>query len=239
MTLNLNQTQKTFLKWLVEIVREKNFNEDNLIFLFTTSWTKLLDGRIEEIIPEEMNLQRTTLDALIKQSYLTGKEDDGDYVCSLTQKAYQAVDSDFISSSEESKKVVNYHNNFQNAQIGNVANELNDNAQQTASNFTQSNNPQASELLQIITELRQIIASLPTDIQQEIAPNLEYVSAEVQKPEEKREFHRLRQTLTKVGSSIIQGATLINNAGNIAKALPLLTTLAQSLGIHLQLPPGL
>lgn len=238
MTLNLNQTQKTFLKWLVKVVRQEKFNQDDLIFIFTTSWTKLSDSRIEEIIPEEMDLNPTTLDALASDGCLICRKNDGVYYCSLTEKAYQAVDSNFTPLSNEPTKIVNHHNDFRGAQIGNVANELNDNAQQTASNFTQSNNPQATELLQIITELQQIITSFPTDIQAEIAPNIEYVSAEAQKPEEERHFPRLRQALTKIGSSIRKGATLINNAGNIAKALPLLTTLAESFGIHLQLPPG-
>lgn len=98
MTSNLNQTQRNFLEWLVKIVREENFAEDNLIFVFTTSWTKLLDGNIEEEIPNNLNFQRATLEVLHKEGYLHCSYQDpneSQYTCSLTQKAYQIVDCNF------------------------------------------------------------------------------------------------------------------------------------------------
>jgi hypothetical protein len=99
MSSNLNQTQQSFLQWLVETVRKEQFLEDNLIFTFTNSGIKLLDGTIQENVPEDLNLQRGTLDVLNREGYIYVNHrgtDSYQYTCSLTQKAYETVDSQFI-----------------------------------------------------------------------------------------------------------------------------------------------
>jgi hypothetical protein len=123
MTSTLNQTQQTFLKWLVETVRKENFREDNLMFLFARSLVKLCDGIIEEEIPEELNLQRATLDVLYREGYLhcSGKDHDA-YICSLTQKAYQIVDCNFVLPPENQANNINI-NNSTGVQIGNSSNQ--------------------------------------------------------------------------------------------------------------------
>lgn len=121
MQLNLNQTQQSFLKWLVTIVRREHFQEDNLIFAFTTSWTKLLDGSIEEIIPDDLCFSQTTLDVLIRERYLQCSYEDPDgsqYICSLTQEAYQIVDCNFISPPTNQINHITV-NNSTGVQIGN------------------------------------------------------------------------------------------------------------------------
>jgi hypothetical protein len=233
----LNQNQKKFLWWLVETVKKEGFNEDNLIFLFMMGATKLIDHSIEKYIPEEMNLQRATLDALEEEGCLTCQREDGDYVCSLMGKAYQIVATDFSSSPEEPRGVVNqFYNDFRGAQIGNVANELKDSGQQTASIFTQ--NPQTAELLKLITEIQQATATLPPEAQSAINSDLQCIKAEAQKSEADRHFPSLRQSLTQIVGSISKGASVINGVNNIAKASLAVKSLAEAFGIHLQLPPG-
>lgn len=117
----LNQTQQAFLKWLVEIVRKDRFQEDNLIFFFTNSWKKLTDTKITTIIPDDLCLSQTTLDVLIRKSYLhcSYKDPDGSqYTCSLTQEAYQIVDCNFISLPTNQGNNITV-NNSTGVQIGN------------------------------------------------------------------------------------------------------------------------
>jgi RIP homotypic interaction motif len=121
MSSTLNQTQQDFLKWLVEIVRKNRFQEDNLIFLFTNSWKKLTDTIIEETIPDNLYFSQTTLDILIRKSYLhcSHKDPDGSqYTCSLTQEAYQIVDCNFISPPTNHGNNISV-NNSTGVQIGN------------------------------------------------------------------------------------------------------------------------
>ncbi len=121
MSSTLNQTQQDFLKWLVEIVRKDRFQEDNLIFLFTNSWKKLTDTIIEETIPDDLYFSQTTLDVLIRKSYLhcSYKDPDGSqYTCSLTQEAYQIVDCNFISLPTNHGNNITV-NNSTGVQIGN------------------------------------------------------------------------------------------------------------------------
>lgn len=121
MVSNLNQTQQSFLKWLVKIVRKEHFKEDNLIFAFTTSWTKLLDGSIEEIIPDDLCFSRSTLDVLNSEGYLHCSHRDLDgsqYICSLTQEAYQIVDCNFILPPTNQGNNITI-NNSTGVQIGN------------------------------------------------------------------------------------------------------------------------
>ena len=75
-----------------------------------------------------------------------------------------------------------FNNNLQGANIGNFANEVKDNAQQTASNFTQTSGASIAELLQLITNLRQTADQFPSDIREELIIDVEDVELEVQKP---------------------------------------------------------
>jgi RIP homotypic interaction motif len=121
MSSTLNQTQQIFLKWLVEIVRKDRLQEDNLIFFFTKSWNKLTDTKIAEIIPDDLCFSQTTLDILIRKSYLhcSYKDPDGsEYICSLTQEAYQIVDCNFISPPTNQGNNITV-NNSTGIQIGN------------------------------------------------------------------------------------------------------------------------
>ena len=88
-----------------------------------------------------------------------------------------------------------FNNNLQGANIGNFANEVKDNAQQTASNFTQTSGASIAELLQLITNLRQTADQFPSDIREELIIDVEDVELEVQKPAPERNLPKLKKRL--------------------------------------------
>lgn len=90
-TLNLTETQKSLLQWLVEQIRARMLNEEEIWFIWSSSGTSLVgyQGNIPDIKP-------TTLDALQSSGcLLCNKTRQTQYKCALTSKAYQAVDSNF------------------------------------------------------------------------------------------------------------------------------------------------
>jgi hypothetical protein len=232
MSLHLNQTQKDFLKWLIEIVRRDKFKEDSLYFTFTSSGSKMSDGTIETDHNDNLVLHPNTLDALNSQGFINCRKSDGVYYCSMSGKAYEIVDRDFQPLPIEPRTVIN-NNNLQGAQIGNFANELKDNAQQTASNFTQNDN---SQLLQLIDELRHTIEALPTETQETINIDLDDITEEVNKVQDQRNPQRLKHRLQGIGNAIHNAATLLKDPGDIARAITSLASLANLCGIHL--PPS-
>jgi internalin A len=126
-------------------------------------------------------------------------------------------------------------NNNQNANIANFVNEAKDNAQVTASNFSQTSGASTAELLQLITTMRQTAAQFPKEIQDDIIIDIDDVEEEIKKPENQRNLTRLRKrliALATIGTTIaipIAGITdFVNNA----------TDLGSKLGIELQLPPA-
>ena len=117
--------------------------------------------------------------------------------------------------------------------IGNVVNEAKDNAQITASNFTQTSGATTAELLQLITTLRQTVAQLPADAQEDLIIDIDDVEAEIKKPENQRNMARLKKRLT----ALVTAASLI--AGSVAatnKFADNVIDLGSKVGIELQLP---
>lgn len=89
--LNLTETQKSFLQWLVEQVRAGMLNEEEIEFTWTSDGTSL--GDYEGNVPE---VKSTTLDALQNSGcLLCDRSRKRLYKCALTSKAYEAVDSNF------------------------------------------------------------------------------------------------------------------------------------------------
>jgi hypothetical protein len=232
MSFNLNKTQKDFLQWLVEIVRKDGYKEDCLWFTFAGE-PQMSDGEIGTDYNDGLVLQPSTLDALHREEFLHCEErSPGAYCCSLSGKAYEIVDRNFQPFPIE-PKTVTYNNNLQGAQVGNFANELKDNAQQIASNFTQNDNTQ---LLQLIDELRHTIEALPTEIQETINIDLDDITEEVNKAQDQRNPQRLKHRLEGVGNAIHKAANFLKDPGDIARAITNLAGLANLCGIHL--PPS-
>jgi hypothetical protein len=232
MSFNLNKTQRDFLKWLVEIVRKDGYKEDCLWFTFAGK-PEMCDGNIQTDYNDGLVLQPSTLDALHREGFLQcEKQPQGVYHCSISGKAYEIVDRDFQPLPIE-PRTVTYNTNLRGAQVGNFAYELKDNAQQTASNFTQNDN---SQLLQLIDELRQTIEALPAETQETINIDLDDITEEVNKAQDQRNPQRLKHRLQGVGNAIHNAATLLKDPGDIARAINSLASLANLCGIHL--PPS-
>jgi len=88
-----------------------------------------------------------------------------------------------------------YNNNLQGANIGNFANEVSGNAQQTATNFTQTSGANIADILQLINNLRQTAEQFPSDIREELIIDVEDIETEIQKPEKERNFPKIRKRL--------------------------------------------
>jgi hypothetical protein len=87
--LNLTETQKSLLQWLVEQVRAEMLNEEEIWFTWTSEGTGLLgyQGNVPDV-------KTTTLDALQSNGCLScDRSHQHQYKCVLTSKAYEAVDS--------------------------------------------------------------------------------------------------------------------------------------------------
>jgi len=129
-------------------------------------------------------------------------------------------------------------NQISGSNIGNVVNEAKDNAQVTASGFTQTSGASTAELLQLVTALRETIAQLPPAAQEDLTIELNDVEEEVKKPADQRNQPRLKKRLM----ALIAGATVL--ASGVAEGLETANTLADQaielgdkVGIELQLPP--
>ena len=133
----------------------------------------------------------------------------------------------------EDTSMTNITNNLQGANIGNLVNEAKDNAQVTASNFTQTSGANTTELLQIIANLRQIATQFPPAVRENITIELDDVEAEINKPEDQRSQARLKKRLV----ALLTATTMI--AGSVAGVADFannITDLGSKVGIELQLP---
>jgi Leucine-rich repeat (LRR) protein len=133
-------------------------------------------------------------------------------------------------------------NNNQGANIANLVNEAKDNAQVTASHFNQTTGINTTELLQLIAAMRQTVAQLPPEVQEDIIIDIDDVEEQIKKPENQRNLPRLRKrliALAAVGTTVaaqISGAT--DFAGKAIDVGNKAVELGSKLGIELQLPPA-
>jgi internalin A len=127
-------------------------------------------------------------------------------------------------------------NQISGANIGNVVNEVKDNAQVTSSNFTQTTGTSTAELLQLIASLRQTAAQFPVEAQEDLIIDIDDVEEEVKKPEAHRSLSRLKKRLT----ALLTTASLLS--GSVAAAnnfVDEVVELGDKVGIELPLPPSL
>jgi hypothetical protein len=94
--MNLTETQKGILQWLVEEVRTGNLDEEEIWFVWNFNGTSLAGYKGDSRkIPE---VKTTTLDALQGSGCLVcDRSRQYQYKCALTAKAYEAIDSNFGS----------------------------------------------------------------------------------------------------------------------------------------------
>ncbi len=134
--------------------------------------------------------------------------------------------------------VSSYTNNLQGANIGNFANELKDNAQQTASNFTQTSGATTADLLQIITTLRDQAQPFPEAQREDILIELEDLEEQANKPAEQRSLPRIKKRLLAILTAATVAGGAVATATDFANNV---TDLGQKFGIaptELQLPPA-
>ncbi|BBD58750.1 small GTP-binding protein domain-containing protein [Nostoc sp. HK-01] len=128
-------------------------------------------------------------------------------------------------------------NNFQGAQVGivNIDNEVKENARQQVGDLTQTSGANITEILQLISNLRQTAAQFPPEIHDDIIVDIDDVEAEIHKPEPERNKTKLKKRLI----------ALLTAAGLIAAPIAGMTDftnnvleIGNKLGIELQLPAG-
>ncbi|MBD2490991.1 leucine-rich repeat domain-containing protein [Aulosira sp. FACHB-615] len=145
------------------------------------------------------------------------------------------VNKIYNSNQAEYKPMTQNTNNFHNSNIANFANQVQDNASQQASDFTQTSGANITEILQLIGNLRQTAAQFPPDIRDDITIDIDDVEAEIHKPEPERNKPKLKKRLI----ALLTAAGLI--AGHIAGITDFTNNVMEigdKLGIELQLPAG-
>ncbi|NMF60098.1 hypothetical protein [Pseudanabaena yagii] len=94
--MNLNETQKRVLRWLVEEVRAENLDEEEIWFSWTVNGTLLGGYKGNSDIPQ---VKTTTLDALAASGFLIcDRSVSNIYKCALTGTAYEAVGSNITQN---------------------------------------------------------------------------------------------------------------------------------------------
>jgi internalin A len=129
------------------------------------------------------------------------------------------------------------HNKFPSANIGSVAiaNEVKDSAQQTASGGLQINNANTTELLKLISSIRQTADQFPEGIRDEIIIDIEDVETEIKKPENQWNKTRLKKSLTAL---VAAGTAFGVGIAGMADFADNVIDVSHKLGIELKLPPG-
>ncbi|MBD1915775.1 MULTISPECIES: DUF4926 domain-containing protein [Cyanophyceae] len=130
-------------------------------------------------------------------------------------------------------------NQGSNANIGNLVNTANDNAQITASGLTQTTGTSTAELLQIIAHLRQTAAQFPQAVQDDLIIDIDDVEEEIKKADDQRNWPRLKKRLTSLAMTTLAIAGSV--AGGVAAANEFadeVIELGTKVGIELQLPPA-
>ncbi|MBN3891426.1 MAG: Ras family protein, partial [Nostoc sp. JL31] len=128
-----------------------------------------------------------------------------------------------------------FTNNFQGANIANVANQVKDNASQQASNFNQTSGASVAELMQLIGNLRQTAAQFPPETRDDMIIDIDDVEVEIQKPEKERNLPKLKKRLL----ALLTAATLV--AAPIAGMTDFANNVMEignKLNIELKLPSG-
>ncbi|TAE15646.1 MAG: GTP-binding protein [Oscillatoriales cyanobacterium] len=144
-----------------------------------------------------------------------------------------------INNTLEAKMTQNspQNNNLQGAQIGSmaIANEMKDNAQQTASGGIEINNANTAEILKLISSMRESATQFPEDIRDGIIIDIEDVEAEIKKPEGQWNKARLKKSLTAMIAAGTAIAIPIAGAVDFASSA---IDLGQKVGIEIKLPPA-
>jgi len=200
--------------------------EDNMLpeYDLSTMGRPVRGKHAARMIQEGYSVTVHNQDGTATTRYVSPEEVQQRQVQRLAQGDYVAGDKVMGDKVSGDKTMGNQiTNNLQGAQIGNFANEVSDNAQQTATNFTQTNNANTTELLALLSSMRQTIPQFPQDIREEITIDLDDLETELQKPEDQRNPKRLKRSLfalftaaTMIASPIAAITDFTNNTLEIA-----------------------
>jgi internalin A len=128
-------------------------------------------------------------------------------------------------------------NRVKGSQVGSIAKEVKDNAQvSNNSQFNQNNNANTTELLELISSMRQTADKFPEGIRDEIIIDIEDVETEIKKPENQWNKTRLKKSLTAL---VAAGTAFGIGIAGMADFADKVIDVSHELGIELKLPPGL
>ena len=111
-----------------------------------------------------------------------------------------------------------------------------DNAQVSNSQFNQNNNANTTELLKLISSMRQTADQFPEGIRDEIIIDIEDIETEIKKPENQWNKTRLKKSLTAL---VAAGTAFGVGIAGMADFADNVIDVSHKLGIELKLPPGL
>jgi hypothetical protein len=130
------------------------------------------------------------------------------------------------SSSESQSNSDTYKNDFRNANIANVANKVEGNARQVASNFSQTNiNQNIDEITKLISSLRQMAQEFPQSQREEAMVCLDDLEEDINNPEKQKPERikfRLNRLLVIAGiviTVVVNGADFANNVLELSEKL--------------------
>ncbi|WP_293338100.1 leucine-rich repeat domain-containing protein [Microcoleus sp. CAWBG58] len=166
-----------------------------------------------------------------------GDEKYGREYDDLVDIAKLAVSRPIINKAEAKMTNSPQNNNFSGAQIGSMAlaNEVKDNAQQTASGGIEINNANTAEILKLISSMRETAMQFPEDIREGVIIDIEDVEAEIKKPENQWNKARLKKSLTAL---IAAGTAIAIPIAGMTDFANTAIDVGQKLGIELKLPPA-
>ncbi len=127
-------------------------------------------------------------------------------------------------------------NHVKGSQVGSIAKEVKDNAQVSNSQFNQNNNANTTELLKLISSIRETADQFPEGIREGIIIDIEDVETEIKKPENQWNKTRLKKSLTAL---VAAGTAFGVGIAGMADFADNVIDVSHQLGIELKLPPAL
>jgi len=124
-------------------------------------------------------------------------------------------------------------NHLESAKVSGVIGR--DNAQVSNSQFNQNNNANTTEILQLISSMRETAEQFPEDLRDEIIIDIEDIETEIQKPENQWNKTRLKKSLKAIVAAVTAVAIPIAGITYFANTA---IDLGQKVGVELKLPPG-
>jgi internalin A len=165
-----------------------------------------------------------------------GDRELGKYYDDLVDIAKLAVSRPIINKAEANMtKDSSRTDHVKGSQIGSIAKEVKD-SEQTAIGFTQNNNANTTELLKLISSIRETADQFPEGIREGIIIDIEDVETEIKKPDNQWNKTRLKKSLTAL---VAAGTAFGVGIAGMADFADNVIDVSHELGIELKLPPGL